>query len=68
MRYKFAAAGLAVILALGACGETDFERGVTGAAIGAVGASLTGNDPLVGGAIGAGVGVLCDDLTPQYCR
>ncbi len=68
MQIKLATAAVAVLLALGACGETDLERGVTGAAIGAVGASALGGNPVVGGAVGAGVGVLCDDLTPQYCR
>ena len=64
----FTAAVLAVTLAVAGCGDTDLERGVTGAAIGAVGAQATGNDPLVGGAIGAGIGVICDDVTPDLCR
>jgi hypothetical protein len=67
MDKKVFAALVAATLALGACGNTDLERGATGAAIGAVGAAALGGDPLVGGAVGAGAGVLCDDLTPQLC-
>jgi hypothetical protein len=59
---------IALAFALSACGDTDLERGVTGAAIGAGAASLSGNDPIVGGAIGGGIGVLCDDVTPQLCK
>jgi hypothetical protein len=68
MHKFFAAAVLAATMAVGACGDTDLERGATGAAIGAIGAKALGGDALVGGALGAGVGVLCDDAAPQYCR
>ena len=54
--------------ALAACGTTDLERGVTGAAIGAVVADVTGNSPVVGAAVGGSVGVICDDVTPDLCR
>tara|TARA_Y100000815_G_scaffold228895_1_gene218043 strand:+ start:1428 stop:1694 length:267 start_codon:yes stop_codon:yes gene_type:complete len=53
---------LAAVLTLSACGETDVERALTGAAVGAVAADLTENDPLVGAAVGAGVGAYSDNL------
>ena len=55
-------------LGLAACGDSDLERGVSGAAIGAVGAELTGGDVVTGAAVGGAAGVLCDDLTPELCR
>lgn len=67
MQKSLAIAAFAAALGLGACGTTDLERGVTGAAIGAVGAKALGGDALVGGAVGAGAGVLCDDVVPQFC-
>jgi len=61
---------IAIIATLGlaACGDTDVERGVSGAAIGAVGAELTGGNVVTGAAVGGAAGVLCDDLTPELCR
>jgi hypothetical protein len=55
-------------LALGACGDTKTERGLSGAGIGAgIGAAtgvVTGGSPvtgaIVGGAAGAATGVLTD--------
>jgi osmotically inducible lipoprotein OsmB len=56
-------------VALGGCGTTATERGVTGGAIGAgagaAGAAVTGGSPaggaLLGGAAGAATGVLTDE-------
>jgi hypothetical protein len=42
--------------ALGACGDTLLERGVTGAAIGGGAAAVTGNSVGTGAALGAGAG------------
>lgn len=53
---------------LAACGETDLERGVTGAAIGGVGAQVVGADTVTGALVGGAAGVLCDDVTPDLCR
>ncbi len=50
--------GLALVFGLAACGQTDLERGASGAAIGAGLAAATDNDPLVGAAVGGGAGVL----------
>ncbi len=62
MRSLSAVVGLSALLALSACGDTDFERGVTGAAIGAGVGKVVFNDPVTGAAIGAGVGVISDDI------
>lgn len=48
----------AVLLGLSACGDTTLERGLSGAAIGAVGAKAVGEDPAVGATVGGAVGVL----------
>lgn len=47
---------------LTACGDTDLERGVTGALAGAAVADATGNDVATGAAVGAAAGVVCDDV------
>ncbi|MBM7069565.1 hypothetical protein [Actibacterium sp. 188UL27-1] len=62
MQYKTWMAGLFVMAALAACGDNDFERGLTGAAAGAVVAEATDNDPLVGAAVGGTAGVFSDDI------
>ncbi len=54
-------------LGLAGCGDTDAKRGVSGGAIGAVGASVLGADPVVGAAVGAAAGVFCDDIAPNTC-
>lgn len=56
-------AAIVAVLGLAACGDTDLERGATGAGIGAVGAIALDADPLTGAAVGAAAGVLCDDVT-----
>lgn len=55
--------GLLAIAALGlaACGQTDLERGASGAAIGAGAAAVTDNDVGVGAAVGGLAGIFCDD-------
>jgi hypothetical protein len=68
MHKKTIVLAFAATLGLAACGDTDLERGVSGAAIGAVGAELTGGNALTGAAVGGAAGVLCDDLTPELCR
>ena len=61
-------AAIAAVLTVAACGDTDLERGLSGAAIGAVGAEITGGNAVTGAAVGGAAGVLCDDLTPELCR
>ncbi len=58
--------GLALVLGAAACGQTDLERGASGAAIGAGIAAATDSDPVVGAAVGAGAGVLSDNVRRGY--
>lgn len=67
MQKTFALIAIAATLGLAACGDSDLERGVSGAAIGAVGAEVTGGNAVTGAAVGAAAGVFCDDLTPDLC-
>ena len=53
---------LAVALALSGCLDTDTERGLAGAAGGAVIADVTGGSALTGAVVGGAAGVFCDDL------
>lgn len=57
---------LACALALSGCLNTDTERGLAGAAGGAVIAEATGGNALTGAVIGGAAGVFCDDL--GVCR
>ncbi|MCB6178240.1 hypothetical protein LHP98_08870 [Rhodobacter sp. Har01] len=49
-------------LALSGCLTTDTERGLAGAAGGAVIADVTGGSAVTGAVIGGAAGVFCDDL------
>ena len=53
---------LACAIALSGCMNTDAERGVVGAAGGAVIADATGGNALTGAVIGGAAGVFCDDM------
>ena len=53
---------MACALALSGCLNTDTERGLAGAAGGAVIADATGGNALTGAVIGGAAGVFCDDL------
>ena len=65
---RFAPAALiAAASILAACEGTDIERGAIGAAGGALAAKVTNNDVATGALIGGAAGVVCDDVTPQYC-
>ncbi|MDP4032215.1 MAG: hypothetical protein Q8P60_05060 [Pseudorhodobacter sp.] len=56
----------AILSTLAGCLETDAERGLAGAAGGAVIADATGGNALTGALIGGAAGVFCDDL--GVCR
>lgn len=60
------AAVLATAFALSGCVMTDTERGLAGAAGGAVIADATGGNALTGAVIGGAAGVFCDDA--GICR
>lgn len=55
------------IVSLSACLNSDLERGLVGAAGGAVVAGATGVDPVTGALIGGAAGALCDNVT-NICR
>ncbi|PVA06555.1 hypothetical protein [Thalassorhabdomicrobium marinisediminis] len=59
-------AGLTLVAGLLAACDNDLERGVAGAAAGAVIADATGNDVATGAGVGALAGVFCDDA--GVCR
>ena len=61
MQTKFWIVALAAGLGLAACGQTDLERGASGAAIGAGTAAMLDEDPLLGAAVGGVGGVFADD-------
>ncbi|MGR3571702.1 hypothetical protein [Brevirhabdus sp.] len=65
MRYKALAIPAVLLLTVAAC-DTDLERGVVGAGIGAAVADATDNNVATGAAIGAAAGVFCDDA--GVCR
>ncbi|QHQ33999.1 hypothetical protein [Algicella marina] len=55
-------AGSALLLTLAACGDTDLERGATGAAAGAVTAEVFGGNVVTGAVLGGAAGVISDDV------
>lgn len=55
------------VASLSACLDNDLERGLAGAATGAVIASSTGGDAITGAIVGGAAGALCDELT-RICR
>lgn len=57
---------LPLALVLSGCLNTDTERGLAGAAGGAVIADVTGGNAVTGAVIGGAAGVFCDDL--GVCR
>jgi osmotically inducible lipoprotein OsmB len=54
------------LLVLAACVNTDTERGLAGAAGGAILAEVTGGNAVTGALVGGAAGVFCDDL--GVCR
>lgn len=61
--YKYIAVfATAAVLGLAGCGDTDLERGLSGAAIGGVTANVLGGDTATGALVGGAAGVLCDDV------
>jgi len=58
---------VAAIGSLSACLDNDLERGLAGAAAGAVLADATGVNVITGAAVGGAAGALCDEIT-NICR
>ena len=61
MRRALTTFGLVSVMALVAACESDAERGVAGAAGGALISRAVGGDVLTGAIIGGAAGVFCDD-------
>lgn len=53
---------------LSGCLENNAQRGVAGAAGGAVLSGVTGNNPVTGAVIGGAAGYFCKDLGVPGCR
>jgi osmotically inducible lipoprotein OsmB len=51
------------VVSLSACLDTDLERGLAGAAVGAVIADATGGNVVNGVLIGGAIGATCDGYT-----
>ncbi|RYG92351.1 hypothetical protein EU803_07945 [Loktanella sp. IMCC34160] len=56
------------ITGLSACLDSDLERGLAGAAAGAVVADATGGNVVTGALIGGAAGATCDDLGVSACN
>jgi len=65
-KFRFLLAAAAVV-SLSACLDSDLERGVAGAAAGAVVAEVVGVDPITGALVGGAAGALCDEVV-QVCN
>jgi len=59
---------LPVLISLTGCLENDAQRGVAGAAGGAVISSAVGGSPLTGAVVGGAAGYFCSDLNVPGCR
>ncbi len=66
MRFVKSLAAMAFVAALAGCLNNDTERGLAGAAGGAVVADAFGGNALTGAVIGGAAGVFCDDA--GVCR
>jgi osmotically inducible lipoprotein OsmB len=58
----------ALSLSLSGCLASDTERGLAGAAGGAVVGEVTGGNPVTGAVIGGAAGYFCRDLNVPGCR
>lgn len=59
---------LLILFGLSGCLENDTERGIAGAAGGAVISGATGGSPVTGAVIGGAAGYFCRDLNVPGCR
>ncbi len=58
----------ALSFSLSGCLESDAQRGLAGAAGGAVIGGVTGGNPVTGAVIGGAAGYFCRDLNVPGCR
>lgn len=66
MRIITMLAAAALVTTLAGCLQTDTQRGLAGAAAGALVADATDNSALTGAVLGGAAGVFCDDA--GICR
>jgi hypothetical protein len=66
MRIIKSLAAVALVATLAGCLQTDAERGLAGAAAGALVADATDNSALTGALLGGAAGVYCDNA--GICR
>lgn len=62
MRKTLTTLGLIALIGTVAACDTDAERGLAGAAGGAIVSKATGGDALTGAILGGAAGVFCDDV------
>jgi osmotically inducible lipoprotein OsmB len=68
MSFKSILVLASVTLSLAGCLANDTERGLAGAAGGAVISGATGGSPLTGAVVGGAAGYFCRDLNVPGCR
>jgi osmotically inducible lipoprotein OsmB len=68
MHRKLFALAFAALLGLAGCIDTDLERGLAGAAAGALLADAVGGNAFTGALIGGAAGATCDDLGAKACQ
>ena len=67
--YKSLIVAVVFFTALSGClAQNDGQRALVGGAIGAVGASAFGYDPVTGAALGVGAGALCGQAGVGICQ
>jgi hypothetical protein len=59
---------LAAFISLSGCLENNTQRGLAGAAGGAVISGATGGSPLTGAVVGGAAGYFCNELNVPGCR
>jgi hypothetical protein len=67
-KYALRTAAILGLLTVAACETSDLGCAGIGAGSGYLIDRAVGGDGMVGAAVGASAGVVCDDVTPQYCN
>jgi len=67
-KYALRTAAILGLLTVAACETSDLGRAGIGAGSGYLIDRAVGGDGMVGAAVGASAGIVCDDVTPQYCN
>ncbi len=68
MRIKSIFVGIALLGALGACGDTIGQQAVIGGGAGAIAGAAVGGDPVTGAVIGGAGNVAFCQMYPHQCR